>query len=209
MIGSILLFSTCRARQERRSGAMGSLSITRFAIKGPALLLPQRQGDRRGWFCEVWNRADWREAGLPEIGWVQDNEAYSAQAGTLRGLHFQTPPHAQAKLVRVLQGAICDVIVDLRAGSDTFGQHLSVTLEASTGEQLFVPRGFAHGYQTLAPDTHVAYKCDAPYAPDAEAGLKWNDEALGIEWPLCDVRLSEKDKKWPAFSNFESPFSNA
>ena len=187
---------------------MGSLTITRFSIDGPVLLIPDRLGDERGWFCEVWNRADWSEAGLPDVDWMQDNEAFSQNPATLRGLHFQIPPHAQAKLVRVISGAMCDVIIDLRAGSATYGQSIMVTLSASGAEQLFVPRGFAHGYQTIEAGTHVAYKCDAAYVPSAEAGLNWNDPALGIDWPLAEAILSDKDQSWPSMAGFVSPFSD-
>lgn len=186
---------------------MSQLSVTRFAIDGPALIVPKRHGDARGFFAESWNARDWLAAGLPDVKWVQDNEALSAKAGTLRGLHFQTAPQAQAKLVRAVTGAIFDVAVDLRDGSPTYGQAVSAVLSADNGAQLFVPRGFAHGYQTLTDACHVAYKADGYYAPDAEGGLLWNDPALGIDWPKADARtLSDKDTRWPTLSALTPPF---
>ncbi|MEM8615719.1 MAG: dTDP-4-dehydrorhamnose 3,5-epimerase [Pseudomonadota bacterium] len=187
---------------------MAYAQITRFEIDGPVLLEPRRHGDHRGWFSETWTAKTWREAGLPPVTWVQDNEAFSAKVGTLRGLHFQAPPHAQAKLVRCLSGAIFDVAVDLRNGSPTYGASIEAHLTAERGEQLFIPTGFSHGYQTLTPDCRVAYKVDAPYAPSAEGGLKWDDAALAIEWPLLGgAILSERDKVWPGLAELKSPFN--
>lgn len=186
---------------------MGKLTVTRFEIEGPALIVPTRHGDERGWFAETWNATDWAEAGLSDVDWVQDNEAFSAAPGTLRGLHFQAPPKAQAKLVRCLRGEIFDVAVDIRRGSPTYGKAVSVILTAKGGEQLYVPAGFAHGYQTLITDTQVAYKVSAPYAPDIEGGLFWADVALGIKWPKPeDAVMSGRDFNWPGLADFESPF---
>ena len=139
---------------------------------------------------------------------MQDNQAFSAQRGTLRGLHFQRPPEPQAKLIRVLRGSIFDVAVDLRIGSPTYGHWVGETLTAEGGEQLFVPRGFAHGYCTLEPNTEVAYKVDGFYAPECDAGLAWNDPTIGITWPIApeEAILSDKDKRLPAFADFVSPF---
>lgn len=186
---------------------MAKLSVRYFELPGPALIRPQRHGDARGSFTETWNRADWQCAGLPECDWLQDNEAFSATPGTVRGLHFQTPPFAQAKLVRVVRGAIFDVAVDLRHGSPHYGQSVSARLDAENGEQLLVPRGFAHGYQTLLPNTLVAYKCDGAYKAAAEGGLLWSDPALAIAWPMKDsVQLSQKDTILPLLEDFASPF---
>lgn len=188
---------------------MTDLSVTYFDISGPALITPRRHGDARGYFCETWNPAAWAEAGLPAHDWVQDNEAFSATKGTTRGLHFQTPPHAQAKLIRAITGAIYDVAVDIRKGSPTYGKSLSAVLTAKDGTQLLVPRGFAHGYQTLTADTLVAYKCDNIYKAKAESGLLWSDTHLGIAWPQkAEITLSDKDTAWPTLANFDSPFKS-
>ncbi|MDP7487945.1 MAG: dTDP-4-dehydrorhamnose 3,5-epimerase, partial [Alphaproteobacteria bacterium] len=138
---------------------------------------------------------------------VQDNLSLSLRAGTIRGLHLQLPPHAQAKLVSVVSGCVLDVAVDLRMGSPTFAQHVAVELSAASGEQLYVPEGFAHGFCTLEAETRVAYKVSAFYAPDHEAGLRWDDPALGIAWPVAagEAMLSEKDLT-PPLATFDSPF---
>jgi len=175
----------------------------------PAVLLlkPRFFHDARGYFVETYNLGGARAAGLA-AEFVQDNQAFSHQRGTVRALHFQVPPHAQAKLVRVLRGSIHDVAVDLRAGSPTYGRWTAVTLTARGGEQVFVPRGFAHGYCTLEADTEVAYKVDDYYAPDCDRGLIWNDATLAIDWPVsaADAVLSDKDRKLPRFADFASPF---
>lgn len=186
---------------------MGKLTVTKFDIDGPALIMPTRHGDDRGWFTETWSARDWADAGLPEIKWLQDNEAFSAAPGTLRGLHFQAPPYAQAKLVRCVRGEIFDAIVDIRKGSPTFGKSLGVNLTAKGGEQLFVPEGFAHGYQTLRTDTLVAYKVSAPYAPEVEGGLFWADVKAAIAWPKPqDVVMAGRDFNWPGLADLDSPF---
>ena len=179
-------------------------------IAGVVLLQPHRFGDARGWFAETYSTRSFAPA-LGDTVFVQDNQAFSAARGTLRGLHFQRPPEPQAKLVRVIKGRIFDVAVDLRAGSPTYGRWAGVTLTAAAGEQLFVPRGFAHGYCTLEPDTEVAYKVDCFYAPDCDAGLAWDDPTLAIAWPIPphEAILSGKDKTLPAFKDFISPFSYA
>lgn len=187
---------------------MAKLSVTRFHIPGPALITPTRHGDERGWFAETWSQLDWTAAGLPDIDWVQDNEAFSAAPGTLRGLHFQAPPQAQAKLVRCVRGALFDVAVDIRKGSPTYGKHVACELTAKGGEQLYVPEGFAHGYQTLKTDTMVAYKVSAPYAPETEGGLFWGDVKTGIDWPKPkDVVMSGRDFNWPGLADLDSPFT--
>jgi dTDP-4-dehydrorhamnose 3,5-epimerase len=176
-------------------------AITPLAIPDDLLITPRRHGDARGWFAETWSEGWMAQAGLTHA-FVQDNQAFNARAGTLRGLHFQRAPHAQGKLVRVLKGSIYDVAVDVRAGSPTHGQWVAATLTAEHGEQLFVPRGFAHGYCTLEPDTELFYKVDGLYAPQTEGGLAWNDPDLAIPWPLAgDPVLSEKDQHLPRLND--------
>lgn len=173
-------------------------TITPLALAEVLLITPKRHGDARGWFSETWSRkALTAAAGLDPV-FVQDNQAFSARKGTLRGLHFQKPPFAQGKLVRVLKGAVFDVAVDIRPASPDFGRWTGATLSAEGGEQIWVPRGFAHAYMTLTDDTEIFYKVDNDYAPQAEGGVMWNDPDLGIAWPL-DVApvLSEKDKLLP------------
>ncbi|WP_018148394.1 dTDP-4-dehydrorhamnose 3,5-epimerase [Henriciella marina] len=185
-------------------------SVETFAIPGPALLTLKRSGDERGWFCETWNARDWADAGLPEERWVQDNHAFSAAPGTTRGLHFQAPPRAQAKLIQVLRGRIFDAMVDIRNGSPTYGKSVSVKLGADHPQLLYVPAGFAHGYQTLAADTLVMYKVTDHYAPEAEGGLLWSDPALSINWPSSeDVVMTGRDSVWPDIASLQSPFSYA
>jgi dTDP-4-dehydrorhamnose 3,5-epimerase len=176
-------------------------------ISGVLLLRPRYFPDTRGYFVETYNRRAAQAAGLA-ADFIQDNQAFSHKRGTVRALHFQVPPHAQAKLVRVLRGAVYDVAVDLRAGSPTYGRWTAVTLTAQGGEQIFVPRGFAHGYCTLEADSEVAYKVDDYYAPDCEQGLIWNDPGLAVDWPVAaaDAVLSDKDRKLPRFADFVSPF---
>ena len=174
----------------------------------PRLLVPRRHGDARGWFTETWNRAREAEAGIT-ADFCQDNQSFSAARFTLRGLHFQRPPHAQAKLVRCVKGRIWDVAVDIRLGSPSFGQWVAAELTAAGGEQLFVPAGFAHGFLTLEPDCEVAYKVDDFYAPDCDAGLAWNDPALAIAWPLDGAMpvLSEKDTALPRLADLSPCFA--
>ncbi|TMJ01495.1 MAG: dTDP-4-dehydrorhamnose 3,5-epimerase [Alphaproteobacteria bacterium] len=183
------------------------MEIRKLALTGIAVVRPRRFMDARGYFVETYNEKAFREVGITAT-FVQDNQSYSAKRGTIRGLHFQLPPTSQAKLVRVLQGSVYDVAVDLRAGSPTYGQWIGETLTADGGEQLFVPRGFAHAFCTLAPDTLVAYKVDDFYAPASESGLIWNDPLLAIEWPIApdDVVLSDRDLKFGGFADFVSPF---
>jgi len=172
-------------------------SITPLAIPEVLLITPKRHGDARGWFSETWSRRTLAEAGV-DADFVQDNQAFSARKGTLRGLHFQKAPHPQAKLVRVLRGAIYDVAVDIRKGSPTYGRWVAAELTAEGGEQLFVPRGFAHAYCTITDDCELAYKVDGLYAPKTEGGIIWSDPDLLIPWPLDgDPVLSEKDKLLP------------
>ncbi|MFM6852755.1 MAG: dTDP-4-dehydrorhamnose 3,5-epimerase [Sphingopyxis sp.] len=164
-------------------------------------LTPVRHGDDRGYFSEVFHRGRLAQAGITN-DWLQDNQSLSAAMGTVRGLHFQIAPHAQAKLVRVLNGAIFDVAVDVRADSATYGQWVGVELSAAAHNQLFIPAGFAHGFATLQPDTIVLYKVDAPYAPDCERAIRWDDADIGIKWPINGApHLSEKDARAPALAS--------
>lgn len=173
-----------------------------LAIPDVKLITPRRFSDDRGYFVETWSRK------LLAVDFCQDNQSLSLHAGTIRGLHFQMAPFAQAKLVSVLKGRIFDVAVDLRKASPSFGQHVTVELDASTGNQLFVPQGFAHGFCTLEPNTLVHYKVDAHYAPDADAGIYWADEALGITWPVdkAHAHLSPKDANLPRLKDVHVPF---
>ena len=183
-------------------------AVESFSIPGPALITLKRFGDQRGWFCESWNEHDWLGAGLPRENWVQDNQAFSAAPGTTRGLHFQAPPHAQAKLVQVLRGEIFDAFVDIRNGSPTYGRSASVRLNANEPQLIYVPAGFAHGYQTLTTNTLVSYKVTAHYAPDCEGGLLWCDTDLSIDWPRPDdVVMSGRDFTWPGLAKLETPFT--
>lgn len=184
-----------------------TLDVRPLAIPEVKVLVPRRFSDTRGYFVETWNRKAWRAAGI-DIDFCQDNQSLSRAKGTVRGLHFQTPPHAQAKLISVLAGRIFDVAVDLRKRSPTFGRHVAYELRATDGAQLLVPAGFAHGFCTLEPDTIVAYKVSAPYAPDAEAGIFWADDELEIAWPVTQAQasLSPKDAGLPRLKDIESPF---
>ncbi len=183
-------------------------TVTTTAIADVIVITPKRFADARGFFCETFN-AQRFAAIRPGITFVQDNLSHSAARFTVRGLHFQAPPHAQAKLVSVLQGAVLDVAVDIRIGSPTYGRHVVATLTAERGEQMFVPRGFAHGFCTLEPDTLVAYKVDSFYAPAADRGIFWADPALAIAWPAtpAEALLSERDQRHPLFAESPSPFT--
>jgi dTDP-4-dehydrorhamnose 3,5-epimerase len=172
-------------------------TIAPLALDGVLVITPKRHGDARGWFSETWSKKALAAAGVA-TDFVQDNQAFNARKGTLRGLHFQKAPHAQGKLVRVLKGAIFDVAVDVRPGSPTYGKWTGQTLTAEAGEQLWVPRGFAHGYVTLTDDTELFYKVDGDYAPQLEGGIIWNDPDIGIAWPLDgEPVLSDKDQQLP------------
>ena len=170
-------------------------------------LTPRRFEDDRGWFAEVFSARRF-SAQVPNLTFVQDNHSHSKRSGTVRGLHFQTPPHAQAKLVSCIQGAIFDVAVDIRLGSPTYGQYVTAELTAKNGRQLFIPAGFAHGLMTLEPDTQVVYKVSDFYAPECDTGLRWNDPDIGIVWPPSTntAALSAKDEVLPLFKDFQSPF---
>lgn len=176
-------------------------------ISGLLVLTPRRFGDSRGFFAETYSAralagAGWRTA------FVQDNHSLSAKVGTVRGLHFQAPPHAQAKLVRCGRGALFDVAVDIRVGSPTYGQWFGLELTAENGKQLLIPAGFAHGFVTREADTEIVYKCSDYYAPETEGALLWNDPTIGIDWGLGSIEptLSEKDARATRLAEFQSPF---
>jgi dTDP-4-dehydrorhamnose 3,5-epimerase len=182
------------------------MHIDKTPLDGVLLLRPQRFGDDRGWFSETWNAARLAEAGIT-IPFVQDNHSFSAQAGTVRGLHFQSPPHAQDKLVRCTRGAILDVAVDARRGSPSYGAWFGAELTAENGLQLLVPAGFLHGFATRLPDTEVQYKCSDVYAPECDGAVRWDDPTLAIDWGLSEAPvLSTKDAAAQAFDDFRSPF---
>ena len=183
------------------------MNADKLHISEVRVLTPKKHGDHRGLFSEVYNKKAFAEAGI-EIEFVQDNHSLSAQKGTVRGLHFQSPPFAQDKLVRVVRGSVFDVAVDLRKGSATYGEHVGVVLSAEAWNQLLVPIGFAHGFMTLEADTEVVYKVSDYYAPDHDHGLLWNDPALGIRWPMADEEaiLSDKDRAQPTLSELVTPF---
>lgn len=171
------------------------------------LIRPSRHGDARGWFTETYNRETYAGLGI-EVVFVQDNHSLSVPAFTLRGLHFQAPPHGQDKLVRCIRGRIWDVAVDVRAGSPTYGEWVGAELSAENGHQLFIPVGFAHGFVTLEPSSEVVYKCSALYAPAADGGIRW--DSAGIAWPMpagTRPELSPKDERLPTLTDFVSPFS--
>lgn len=172
------------------------------------ILTPRRHGDARGHFSEVWNRQTLAGLGI-DIDFVQDNHSLSRQAGTVRGLHFQAPPHAQAKLVRCGAGAILDVAVDIRRGSPSYGRSVGVELSAENGRQLLIPAGFLHGFVTLRPETEVLYKCSDVYAPGCDGAVRFDDPDLGIDWGIDPAQavLSDKDRAAQGFADFRSPFT--
>jgi dTDP-4-dehydrorhamnose 3,5-epimerase len=178
------------------------MQVTDTAIPDVKLVRPVRHVDHRGFFTETYNARALAAAGI-DVVMLQDNHSLSHARGTVRGLHLQLPPQAQAKLVRVVRGAILDVAVDLRRGERTFGQHVAVVLDAASGAQLFIPPGFAHGLCTLESETEVFYKVSAPYAPALERGVRWNDPSLGIEWPDCadEQLMSPRDGALPLLAD--------
>lgn len=169
------------------------------------IIEPAVYGDSRGYFFESYNHARFEQAGVAH-NFVQDNESLS-QAGVVRGLHFQAPPYAQGKLVRVQRGKVLDVAVDIRKGSPTYGEHVAVELSGENKKMMWIPPGFAHGFATLENDTVFLYKCTDIYHPEAEGSLLWNDPALGIDWKVDAPLLSEKDKTGPTLESFNSPFT--
>lgn len=178
------------------------VSITELTIPGVRLVVPDRFGDERGYFSETYNRQVFAASGIGDE-FVQDNHSLSGPVGTVRGLHYQLPPFAQGKLVRVVRGAIHDVAVDLRRDSPSFGAHVAATLSAANGHQLYVPEGFAHGFCTLEPDTEVVYKVTAYYSREHDRGIRWDDPALGIAWPVqaAAAVLSAKDRTLPRLAD--------
>lgn len=183
------------------------MQVTELAIPGVKLIgPPPRYPDARGWFSEHWSRRTFEAAGIDNV-WVQDNLAWSDKAGTVRGMHFQSPPSAQAKLVSVLRGAVLDVVVDIRRGSPTFGQHVSAELTPANGLMMLAPRGTAHGVVTLTDDTLVLYKVDAFFDLENDRALRWNDPALGIAWPgIAGAAVSPKDAEAPLLADLPDYF---
>ena len=183
------------------------MDVVSLAIPDVKIIRPKKFGDHRGFFSETYTKKTFEAAGL-QYDFVQDNHSLSAEVGTVRGLHFQLPPFAQDKLVRVVRGAILDVAVDIRKGSPTFGRHVSAVISAAEWNQILVPIGFAHGFCTLEPDTEVIYKVTNYYSPEHDRGLLWNDPDLGIDWPVSadKARLSDKDYKHPTLARLTDLF---
>lgn len=183
------------------------MQVDATPLDGVFVLTPKRFGDHRGFFSESWNRRTLEQAGLHLPEFVQDNHSLSASTGTVRGLHFQSPPHAQGKLVRCGRGRLFDAVVDIRRGSPSYGQWFGTELSFDNGRQLWVPAGFLHGFMTLEPETEVVYKCTDYYAPDCDGGVHW--QSCGIDWPLqggIAPALSDKDAAAPSLAEFDSPF---
>ena len=186
------------------------LEVTPLGLDGVLEIRPVRLEDARGFFSETWNREQWRKAGI-EADFVQDNHSLSRETGVLRGLHYQVPPAAQAKLVRVTRGSAFDVAVDIRRGSPTCGRWVSAILSAEHWNQLLIPEGFAHGFLTLEPDTEVQYKVTAPYSHRHDRAIRFDDPALAIEWPLdaSKMIMSDKDRAAPLFADADTGFASA
>lgn len=184
------------------------MDIKETKLLGVKILIPRRFGDHRGFFAEIYSRRVYADMGVDQE-FVQDNHSLSAKVGTVRGLHFQASPHAQAKLVRCGRGAIFDVAVDIRRGSPTYGCWVGYTLSAENGLQLYIPEGFAHGFLTLQPDSEIIYKCSDYYAPETEGSVRWDDPDISIEWPFAadQAILSEKDLVAPLLAQLVSPFT--
>jgi dTDP-4-dehydrorhamnose 3,5-epimerase len=177
-----------------------------LALVGLLEARPERFSDERGFFSEVWSAERFRAEGI-DVHFVQDNESLSRAAGVVRGLHFQRPPCAQDKLIRVVRGSVFDVAVDIRRGSPSFGRWVGLVLSAEEGNQLFIPKGFAHGFMTLEADSHVLYKVSAPYSPSDERCIRFDDPAIGIDWPsVGDVTLSAKDAAAPPLAEIDTGF---
>lgn len=183
------------------------MKVEPTSLAGVVVLTPKRFGDDRGFFSEVWNQRALQEQGI-DAAFVQDNHSLSRDVGVLRGLHCQTPPFAQDKLVRVARGRADDVVVDIRKGSPSYGKWISVELSAENGAQIFVPKGCLHGFVTRVPDTEILYKCSNYYAPDHDVSIRWDDPGLGIDWGVAadQVILSDKDRNAMALGDFENPF---
>lgn len=181
------------------------MKLTPLKLEGASVLEPVVHGDHRGFFMESYNEQIMKQLGV-NYEFIQDNQSLSAEPGVLRGLHYQLIPRAQTKLIRVLSGAIYDVILDIRRNSPTFGQWIGVILSEYNKRQLLVPRGFAHGFCTLVPNTQVLYKVDEYYSPEHDRGILWNDPALKIDWPVSEPLLSDKDRNHPTFADAEMNF---
>jgi dTDP-4-dehydrorhamnose 3,5-epimerase len=183
------------------------MRIEQAKIADVLIIQPKKHGDHRGFFSETFRAAAMKEAGI-NVDWVQDNHSFSQARGVVRGLHFQSAPKAQAKLLRVVRGAILDVAVDVRKNTPTYGQHVAVELSADNWTQLYVPIGFAHGFCTLTENCEVLYKVSADYGPAEEGGVLWNDPDLGIDWPInaAEAIVNARDLSWPRFNEFGSPF---
>lgn len=183
------------------------MEVIKTAIEGPVIIEPKVFGDSRGYFFESFSQRDF-EVQVRKINFVQDNESMSSY-GVVRGLHFQRPPYAQSKLVRCVKGKVLDVVVDIRKGSPTYGKHIAVELSEENHRQVFIPRGFAHGFAVLSESAVFQYKCDNFYAPEADGGISILDESLGIDWKISleEALLSEKDRKHICLRNFDSPFN--
>ena len=181
--------------------------IEQTSLPGVLMLTPRRFGDDRGWFSEVWNHQTLKAQGI-DIDFVQDNHSLSRTVGTVRGLHYQSPPHAQDKLVRCGAGVVFDVAVDVRKGSATYGQWIGVELSAENGRQLLIPKGFLHGFVTRAPNSELLYKCSDVYAPACDGAVRFDDPGLGIDWGIDpqDAIISDKDRSAQSFADFQSPF---
>jgi dTDP-4-dehydrorhamnose 3,5-epimerase len=183
------------------------MKISPTAIPEVVVITPHRHGDSRGFFSECWNQAELARHGI-DINFVQDNHSLSSTLGTVRGLHFQAPPHAQAKLVRCGRGRLFDVAVDIRKGSPTYGHWVGEELSFENGQQLLIPEGFLHGFVTREPDTEIIYKCSDYYASEADGAVRFDDPVIGIDWDLSgDPVLSKKDQDAPLLQNFQSPFT--
>ena len=183
------------------------MKVQKTPIEDVLIITPPRFGDHRGFFSESWNKTKLKDAGVTLPEFVQDNHSVSSEVGTVRGLHFQSPPHAQGKLVRCGRGKIFDVAVDIRKGSPTYGQWVGETLSFENGVQLWIPAGFLHGFMTLEPDSEIIYKCTDHYAPECDGAVKW--DSCGIDWPIDGITpvISEKDEKAQSFGDFETPFT--
>lgn len=181
------------------------MQIKTTAIPGVCIIEPQVFGDHRGWFMETWSVKNMEELGI-KAGFVQDNQSYTAARGTIRGIHYQQNPYAQAKLVRVVRGAVMDVAVDLRRGSPHYKKWVSVELSAENKKQFFIPQGFGHGFVTLTDDVEFVYKCDNLYNKECDRGILYNDPSIGIEWGVENPILSEKDMKSPLLSQSDCNF---
>ena len=182
------------------------MQIETTKLEGVVVITPRRFGDERGFFSETWNKRLLAEHGLNFPDFVQDNHSHSSQSGTVRGLHYQSPPHAQDKLVRCSRGSIFDVAVDVRADSATYGDWYGRELSFINGEQLWIPAGFLHGFMTLEPDSEIVYKCTDYYDPDSDGAVKW--DSCGIDWPKNSASdaISKKDSEAQPFSSFKTPF---